>query len=163
MHAGAITIREGFFGEFGETFASRTVLPAQTDEVQGSVAWEYQNEPPNLDDDYFSFADLLPGSPFTLTVEIIFSHPVGFEALDSQGNLLMPPFSHPGDGRDPPTVRTGIVPASGELVISAYAGEGENYYTLTLDAPRVVIPEPTTAALVILGLAALAGVRRVAA
>jgi hypothetical protein len=35
--ASAVTVTELAFGDLGDTFLTRTLLPAQTDEVQGSV------------------------------------------------------------------------------------------------------------------------------
>lgn len=146
-----------------DTFATRFVLPDGTDEVVGNVIFALGSPPttpPVVDSvDFFAFTDLEPGSAFTVTIEKLLSDPLAFSAYDEQQNVVLPVFSidHEQSPYNPPTMRSGVVPLSGELVFRANGGGDTTLgYVLRLDAPRVVVPEPGSAALLALGLLGLA-------
>lgn len=152
----AVTISEGAFGDFGNSFAARSVLPAQTTEITGATTFVL--EPPISDPDFAAFTDLVPGTSFTVSATTAYAAQGLFlRILDLTGTLVVPPVSLPGNlfGGPQIQVASGIVPLSGELVFFIGSNDFTASYTFQLDAPRVVVPEPGTALLLALGLAAL--------
>ena len=151
--AAGLTITEG--PPIGD-YASRTVLPANTDLVFGAVTLVVFGTDIIVDNDYFALTDLLPGATFTLTVEKLENHPVNFTVLDGLAGVLIPTFTLPGEqGAVPPTVVFGTVPLSGEIVMQV---KGNAPYVIGIAALRV--PEPGAAALLALGFGALLRGRR---
>ena len=154
--AAGLTVTEAPpIGDYGDDFASRTVLPDGADLVLGGVTFSIGGGfPPevNVDVDYIALADLQPGASFTLTLEKLMNQPVSFTVFDSLGGVLIPAFGLPGEqGAVPPTVVSGIVPLDGEIAMRVQPGEGFVAYVIAIDALRVV-PEPGAAALLAVGL-----------
>lgn len=160
--ASATTVAEG--PDFGDDFATRTLLPAQTDRIQGSVYFD--GFPPNAslwDNDFVAFTDLQPGATFSVTaLDSFATFAFPLQILDSSGAVVVSGVSIPGNiagGLPVVLVAAALVPASGELVFGIRSSDLSSFYKLQLDAPRVA-PEPGTALLLALGLASLAGARR---
>lgn len=155
----AVTISEGTFGDFGNTLATRSVLPAQTTEIRGSVNFTlvFPGDPDPSDVDYAAFTDLVPGGSFTVFATTAYA-PMGMSLRinDSTAALVVPQIYLPGNLFGGPQVQlaSGIVPLSGELVFVPLSNDLSASYTFQLDAPRVV-PEPGTALLLALGLVSL--------
>ena len=114
----------------------------------------------NLDvEDYFSFTDLVPGSAFSIELTLFHAdEDINFRLLDSAANLLAPPVNISNEDSNLTVTLTGLVPASGELVVAAELGQDTAYYGVDLDASRV--PEPSTGALTAIALAGLSFLRR---
>jgi hypothetical protein len=154
--AAALTVSEASLpgGDFGDAFASRTELPSQTDEIVGSVFIDFVSV---VDPDFVAFTDLVPGSTFSV-IDILSFGAMDFllQILDETGALVVPAVGLPHEhiGLPPIEVATGTVPASGQLVFGIFSSDLHSSYQLQLVAPRVA-PEPGTALLLTLGLAAL--------
>jgi len=157
----ATSIDESTFGEFGDTFLSRSILPTDVDSVTGAITLSVVvGVPPVVvdDDDYLSFTDLVPRSGFSIVVEILNLMTASFQVLDTSGNAIGPKIFIDELGTDPPNILAGLVPDSGEIIIEVDSAGGSGWYHLSIDAPRV--PEPSTACLLAAGLIALARIRR---
>jgi hypothetical protein len=150
--AHATTLNEST--DFGDLFATRTLLPIGTDVVNGSV-FPFEGD----SGDVVTFQGLAPGQPFSLSTSSIVSN-VGdvFQLfqLDDLGGVVQ-------DDSGPGAALAGTIPASGNLHFDMTV-EGGLYpgvnYSLTLTAP---LPEPAGAALLGGGLLAAAALRRLRA
>jgi hypothetical protein len=150
--AQATPFEESSIGDFGEPLGSRFVLPAGTDLVTGVTESPIG---PFSNTDYFSFADLVPGSPFSMVVTSVSGDAgTGFEILDDMGAPLAESVYVDLASE---TV-TGVVPPSGEVVIHASAGQDLGFYEVTIDATHV--PEPAMAVLTAVGVGTLSFLRR---
>lgn len=159
VQAEATPLLEG--PDFGDTFATRTLVPDGTDVVAGSAVLEDSGPPfyiPIPDLDYFAFDDLVPGSAFSISLGATVTDSTAlFQLLDDAQNALsgfiaVPEFSA--------VVFAGIVPLSGELVVRAQAGQDSAGYEVVLTADRVAVPEPSAALLAGAGLAGASYLRR---
>jgi hypothetical protein len=131
--------------DFGDDFASRTLLPIGTDVVNGNVSAGADIA------DHITFQGLLPGGFFNLTsTDDGGANQFTITQLDDGGGFAQTDSS-------PNAALSGTIPASGELHFNLFAeGEGSNY-ALNLSAP---LPEPASAALLGGGLLAAAALRR---
>jgi hypothetical protein len=150
--AEATSFAESTVGDFGDTFATRFMLPAGTDFVSGRST---PGEGIFANPDYFSFADLVPGSPFSMVLAVPNSDDFGvFQLFDGAGNALTTAESV----WRPALTWTGVVPPSGEIAVRAVASQDFASYEVSIDTAHV--PEPSTGVLAGLGAAALAVLRR---
>lgn len=160
--ADAVTYFEtgpGGLGDFGDSFAGRTVLPLDADVARGSSVLQDLCPPDGCylaESDYFSFTGLAPGTAYSITLEDLFSDGGSVFWLydDLQNQLFSGVAQYDDFTGDPGAIGfAGTIPVSGNLVVRALAGEDSAVYRVTLDAQ--LIPEPGTALLVGGGLAAL--------
>lgn len=152
----ASSIVESSFGEFGDTFSSRSTMPAGVDSVTGAVILSVVvGVPPTVvdDDDYIAFTDLVPGSSFFISTDTLTLVIASFRVLDDSGGVIAPKVL----STDPASILEGFVPSSGEIVIEVDSEGGSGRYQLSIDAQHV--PEPSTACLLAAGLVALARMR----
>ena len=147
-------------GDFGNTFALRTLLPAPTRTVNGDMEFSGGTDP-----DFYTYTGLTAGQTFTL--DITAGDPASFYQAtfmvldDSQAQIGATAtylFNDPNGTRQ----ITGIVPGTGNLTVdiqqSAEGGSGVPSYRTVLS----VVPEPATTTLALLGgvVAALVARRR---
>jgi len=147
---GAVAANADTFTEstdFGDTFASASLLPAGTDTVIGQV---FSPQTPSDLYDYFKFIGLTPSLGFDLNFASTLSNVVGGAAFDSSGNQI---GSGVGFGLGYPQDITGIIPSDGALVVEIIAEEG-GPYTVKLTSE---VPEPTALPIAAAGLLAVAG------
>jgi hypothetical protein len=166
--AGAATVHEASLpgGDFNDFQQNPTILPDGTDETRGVVS----SDELSFDLDAFAFTDLQPGATFTASL----FDPTGSSAGCCSGvlariydeSMIELPGSRLGavDISETPEVEydffVGTVPMSGELRVRVHADDTATTFRFTLDAPRVVVPEPSTGLLVAAGVCAVALWRR---
>jgi len=152
--AEATTLDESAFGvgDFGNTFATKTLLPVGTDVVNGMLDQEIGGD----FNDFVTFQSLPPALAFEL------------EATSSQDDLnlnlfFLDQFNDDGtsvqSGTGPSVMLTGTIPASGQLHFHMNLEGSALSYQLALN----VVPEPSTVVLLGAGLivaAAWRGARR---
>ena len=134
--------------DFGNTFATRTILPIGTDVVNGSV-FPFEGDSA----DYITFHGLPPGGLFTLSSTNNGNDSTNLfhlSSLDAAGQTL-------DSDSGPAATVSGTVPASGEIhfgmSVDGSPGAGV-FYQLTL-------PEPSATLLLGGGVLAVAALRRV--
>ena len=128
--------------DFSNTFGGANLLPFGTTLVNGMV------NPNTIDNDYFKFASLEPGTAYLLIPS--FTGIVLYGVLDSNQTFL----NGPSLIVDP---MAGTVPADGSLVIYAAATSNFGFYTMRLLATQAsTTPEPASFVVTGLALAALA-------
>jgi hypothetical protein len=136
--------------DFGNDFASKTLLPAGTDAVNASV-FPFEGDPA----DVITFQSLTPGTPFSLATTNTGDNSTNVfnvQQLNDSGSPVQ------GDSGTAASL-AGTIPASGELHFSMFVEGGPSagvFYTLDLTA----VPEPGSAALLGGGLLAAATLRR---
>jgi len=138
----AASVTETTFGDFGNTFALQTLLPAGTTEVIGAIN-------PSSDFDFFTISNLVAGGNYSITG--VYTGNASYSVLSSANVVLSP-------GTSNPAVLSGVVPGDGILVIAVGQQEQVATYDLTLDVAST--PEPATVAGVGLALAAGLAARR---
>lgn len=143
--------------DFANTFAQRDILPDGTDVVIGDM----------FDTDHFAVDDLVAGESFSITLEVGDSSSSGgrFSVTDeTRTSLLVDELGSPILSFFVPefssTIVSGTIPASGQIAIQVQSLENSYPYVVTIDAPRLPVPEPGSAALVGAGLLALGARRR---
>jgi hypothetical protein len=145
--AGAVPIDEGAISNdlFGDTFATRTTLPG----LSTAIGWASESLEGVDDFDYIGFAGLTPGAPFLLTATVIQSDAGLVGRLYDAAEQLLALGYVQGSGHF--FQFTGIVPAGGELVFFAAAGEDFVHYLVS------TAPEPAASVVGAASLLAGAG------
>jgi len=143
-HAGTFLESSLGGGDFPNT-SPGTSLPVGTTTVDGTIS-SYS------DVDFFEFMNLAAGQSFTLTASASAGYML-IEAFDS-GNTQIgsPQYFYSGVNG----VISGTIPGDGMLIAEILNSEGGGAYSVSLDAPLSGVPEPATAGLTVLGLAAAA-------
>lgn len=144
-HAGTFLESSLGGGDFPDS-APGTSLPVGTTIVNGTLS-------SFSDVDFFEFMNLAAGQSFTLTASTTTGYLL-IEAFDS-GNTQIGSTQYFYSGVN--GVISGTIPGDGMLIAEIRNSEGgSGDYSVSLDAPLAGVPEPTSAGLTVLGLAAAA-------
>ena len=147
-HAGTILESSVAGGDFPNS-APGTALPVGTTIVDGTIS-------SFSDVDFFEFMNLAAGQSFTLTASGtgVYLNILAFDSSNNQIGSTQTFYS----GQD--GVIPGTIPGDGMLIAEIRNSEGTGAYSVSLDAPLSGVPEPATAGLTVLGLAAAALIAR---
>jgi hypothetical protein len=146
--AGATSFDESASGDFGNSFLLASALPVGTDEVIGNSL--------TADDDFFKFSGLDPGETFTLVAEVtpptLPADFLNISVHNSSGTVLA--FFNTLSTVSNLVSLTGTIPDDGILIFGAdNPGFEPNFATVFYRVTLTPVPEPSTLALIALGVA----------
>jgi len=140
-------------GDYCGSFATATELVPGTDTIEGLL----NGNPFDMDRDYFIIPDAEPNVAFSFGIIVTDSTGVVVRIWDENETLL---FQDTATSESSLEMFFSNTPATGALYLGLFTAQ-ESFvgYTLVLDVERVV-PEPTTASLLALGLVVIGAQRR---